>query len=102
MTETRTCPPEVYLDPEVETALRNRLRRIEGQLRGIRKMLEEHQSCDEILVQLAAAKQAVGGAARQLLEGHMETCVLESVRSGQGEAAFESLRGALARYLKHV
>lgn len=102
MTKAKTCPPEVYLDPDVETALRNRLRRVEGQLRGIRRMLEEHQSCDEILVQLAAAKQAMGGAARQLLEGHMETCVLESVRSGRGEAAFESLRGALARYLKHV
>lgn len=99
---TETCAPEVYLEPEVERALVNRLSRIEGQIRGIKKMLEEHQSCDEILVQLAAIKSAVNGAARQLLEGHMETCVLESIRSGEGEAAFESLKGAMGRYLKHA
>ena len=102
MTRTPTCPTEVYLDPEVETALRNRLSRLEGQVRGIQRMLDEHQSCDEILVQLAAVKSAVNGAARQLLEGHMATCVLDRVRSGEGEAAFESLKGALARYLKHA
>lgn len=96
------CAPEVYLEPEVETALRNRLSRIEGQVRGVRRMLDEHQSCDEILVQLAAVKSAVNGAARQLLESHMATCVLDRVRSGEGEAAFESLKGALARYLKHA
>jgi len=101
MSET-TCASEVYLDPEVERSLRHRLRRIEGQVRGVEKMLEEHQSCDEILVQLAAIKSAVNGAARRLLEGHMETCVLESVRSGEGEEAFERLKGALARYLKHA
>lgn len=98
----KTCAPEVYLEPEVERALTNRLSRMEGQVRGIKKMLEEHQSCDEILVQLAAIKSAVNGAARQLLEGHMETCVLDSIRSGEGEAAFESLKGAMAQYLRHA
>ena len=96
-----TCPPEVYLEPEVEEALRNRISRIQGQLGGVKRMLEEHESCDEILVQLAAVKSAVNGTARQLLEGHMETCVLESVRSGEGKEAFRSLKGALARFLKH-
>lgn len=97
-----TCVPDVYLEPEVERALTNRLSRIEGQIRGIKNMLEEHQSCDQILVQLAAIKSAVNGAARQLLEGHMETCVLESVRSGEGDEAFQSLKGAMAQYLKHA
>ena len=96
-----TCPPDVYLEPEVEEALRNRISRIQGQLGGIKRMLDQHESCDEILVQLAAVKQAVNGTARQLLEGHMETCVLESVRSGEGEEAFERLKGALGRFLKH-
>lgn len=99
---SETCATEVYLDPEVERALVNRLSRIEGQVRGIKKMLAEHQSCDEILIQLAALKSAVNGAARQLLEGHMETCVLESVRSGEGEAAFTSLKNALAQYVRHT
>lgn len=101
MTE-RTCAPEVYLEESVERGLRNRLSRIEGQVRGVKKMLEGHQSCDEMLVQLAAIRNAVNGAARHLLEGHMETCVLESIRSGEGEAAFHSLKGALAQYVRHA
>lgn len=99
---SETCANEVYLDPRVERALSNRLSRIEGQVRGIKKMLAEHQSCDEILIQLAALKNAVNGTARQLLEGHMETCVLESVRSGEGEDAFTSLKDALAQYVRHT
>lgn len=99
---SETCATEVYLDPKVERALVNRLSRIEGQVRGIKKMLAEHQSCDETLIQLAALKNAVNGTARQLLEGHMETCVLESVRSGEGEDAFTSLKDALAQYVRHT
>jgi DNA-binding FrmR family transcriptional regulator len=98
----RTCAPEVYLEDSVERELRNRLSRIEGQVRGVKKMLEEHQSCDEMLVQLAAIRNAVNSASRQLLEGHMETCVLDSIRSGEGEEAFQSLKGALAQYIRHA
>jgi DNA-binding FrmR family transcriptional regulator len=97
-----TCPPAVYLDQEVERALMHRLSRIEGQVRGIERMLEGHESCDEILVQLAALKSAVNGAARQLLEGHMQTCVLESVRAGSGEEAFRRLNDALDQFLRHT
>ncbi|MFQ5689424.1 MAG: metal-sensitive transcriptional regulator [Gemmatimonadota bacterium] len=97
-----TCAASVYLDERVETALRNRLNRLEGQVRGVNRMLAEHQSCDEILVQLAAVKSAVNSVARQLLEGHMETCVLESLRSGEGDEAFHRLKGALGQYLKHT
>lgn len=99
---TRTCAPEVYLEESVERSLRNRLSRIEGQIGGVKRMLEEHQSCDEILVQLAAIRSAVNGAARQLLEGHMESCVLDSIRSGAGEEAFRSLKGALGQYIRHA
>lgn len=97
-----TCAPDVYLEPDVEKALKDRLSRIQGQIGGVKRMLEEHESCDRILVQLAAIKSAVNGTARQLLEGHMETCVLESVRAGEGEEAFESLKGAMAKFLKHA
>jgi DNA-binding FrmR family transcriptional regulator len=98
----RTCPPEVYLEERVERSLLNRLSRIEGQVRGIKKMLAEHQSCDEILIQLAALRHAVNATARELLEGHMETCVLESLRSGDDDAAFHSLKTALSQYIRHA
>ncbi|CAN5885177.1 metal-sensing transcriptional repressor [soil metagenome] len=97
-----TCAETVYLGEDVERALHHRLSRIEGQVRGIKKMLADHESCDEILIQMAALKSAVNGAARQLLEGHMATCVLESVRSGSGEEAFRSLKGALDQFLRHT
>lgn len=99
---TRTCAKEVYLEETVERSLQNRLSRIEGQVRGIKKMLAEHQSCDEILIQLAALRRAVNGAAQELLEGHMETCVLESMRAGDDDAAFHSLKTALAQYIRHA
>lgn len=96
------CAPSVYLEESVERSLQNRLSRMEGQVRGIKKMLAEHQSCDEVLIQLAALKSAANGAARQLLEGHMQTCVLESVRAGSGEEAFRRLNDALDQFLRHT
>ncbi|HUG41835.1 MAG TPA: metal-sensitive transcriptional regulator [Longimicrobiales bacterium] len=96
-------PAELYLEPEVENALQNRLARVEGQVRGIRRMLAEHRSCDAMLVQVAALKQAVNAVAVELLQGHMESCVLPQVEAGaaEGRAALESLKSALGRVLKH-
>lgn len=94
--------PKLYLDPDTERALLNRLSRLEGQVRGIKRMLAERQSCDDILVQVAALKQAVTAVAVQLLEAHMETCVARSVESGEGRSALRGLRASLARVLKHT
>ncbi|MBI4408348.1 MAG: metal-sensing transcriptional repressor [Gemmatimonadetes bacterium] len=92
----------LYLDQDAERALENRLSRLEGQVRGIKRMLKEHQSCDEMLVQIGALKQAVNAVAVELLQAHMESCVLERVEAGQGKEALESLKGALSRVLKHA
>ncbi len=79
------CLPNVYLQPSVERRIQNRLRRIEGQIRGIQRLITEHHSCDDILIQIGAVKQAINGVAVELLEGHMDTCVAESVEKGQGK-----------------
>lgn len=92
----------LYLDEGTERSIQNRLSRLEGQVRGIKRMLREHQSCDDILVQVAALKQAVNAVAVELLQAHMETCVLERVEAGEGPEALESLKGALAKVLRHV
>lgn len=92
----------LYLDEDAERHLLNRLSRLEGQVRGIKRMLGEHQSCDEILVQVGALKQAVNAVAVELLQAHMETCVLGRMRAGEGAEALESLKGALSRVLKHA
>jgi DNA-binding FrmR family transcriptional regulator len=85
----------------VEAGLVNRLSRLEGQVRGVRKMLADHKSCDEILVQVAAIKQAVNGVAVELLQGHLDSCVADNIRDGVAEAALKSLRGALTHVLRH-
>jgi len=94
------CLPSVYLKPAVERRIQNRLRRIEGQIRGIQRLIAEHHSCDDILIQIGAVKQAINGVAVELLQGHMDTCVAERVAKGQGAKALASLNGALAHVLR--
>ncbi|MES2178049.1 MAG: metal-sensing transcriptional repressor [Gemmatimonadota bacterium] len=97
----RAITDDLYLTPEAEGAIYNRLSRLEGQVRGVKRMLAEHKSCDEMLVQVSALKQAVNGIAAELLQAHMATCVLGQVEAGHGEAALASLRSALAKVMKH-
>ena len=92
----------VYLDPEVETDLQNRLSRIEGHVRGIKRMLSEHASCEDLLIQLSAVRSALNQATGRLLENHMETCVAECVRAGEGEKALKHLKGALSQVVKNL
>ena len=94
-------PEDIYLTGEAERAIYNRLSRLEGQVRGVKKMLAERKSCDEMLVQISALKQAVNGVAAELLQAHMHTCVLGRIEIGDGERALASLRSALAKVMKH-
>ena len=93
---------DIYLDPEVEEELQNRLSRIEGHMRGVKRMLAEHASCEDLLVQLSAVRSALNQATARLLENHMETCVAEYVRAGQGEKALRHLKGALTQVVKNL
>lgn len=94
------CLPNVYLDPDVEKELQDRLSRIEGHVRGVKRMLAEHGTCEDLLLQLAAIRSAVSQVQARLLENHMETCVADAVRSGKGAKALERLKGALAQVWK--
>ncbi len=96
------CLPTVYLKPAVERLILNRLKRIEGQVRGVQRLIAEHHSCDDVLIQVGAIKQAIGSVIVELLEGHIETCVAASVEKGQGSAALTRLKGALAHALRHA
>ena len=72
-------------------ALMHRLNRLEGQIRGIRGMLEKEAYCTDILAQAAAAKSALDGFCRELLASHMKSCVVEDIRAGKDEAVDELL-----------
>lgn len=91
---------DIYLIPELEANLQDRLSRIEGHVRGIKKMLAEHRDCDDILTQVAGVKAAVNQVGILLLEGHLETCVAEALRAGDGMIPVERFKASLSRVLK--
>ena len=102
MARTRTPAKagDVYITPESESGLQDRLSRIEGHVRGIKKMLGDHQDCDQILTQVAAVKAAISQVAILLLEEHLDTCVADALRSGDGTIAVEGFKDSLSRVLK--
>ena len=76
-------------DEAQKKALLNRLNRIEGQIRGIKKMIEEDAYCNDILVQSAAAGAALNSFSKNLLAAHIHTCVARDIREGKDEVIDE-------------
>ncbi|MBT9778487.1 metal-sensing transcriptional repressor [Clostridium sp. MCC353] len=70
-------------------SLINRLNRIEGQIRGIKNMVEKDAYCTNILVQVAAANAALNSFSRELLASHIRTCVADDIRNGKDETIDE-------------
>ncbi|WP_418462899.1 metal-sensing transcriptional repressor [Frisingicoccus sp.] len=70
-------------------SLIHRLNRIEGQIRGIKGMVEKDAYCTDILIQVAAANAALNGFSRELLSNHIRTCVAEDIRRGKDETIDE-------------
>lgn len=72
-------------------SLINRLNRIEGQVRGLKRMLEDNSYCTDILTQTAAVSSALDAFSRELLGNHIKSCVAENIRSGNDEIIDELL-----------
>src|SRR6266700_3867877 len=70
----------------------NRMNRIEGQVRGIKGMIEQRKYCDDILNQISSAQSALHGVARLLLEKHMKSCVTEQLHAGDEQVIEEVLK----------
>lgn len=69
--------------------MKNRLSRMVGQLNGIGKMLDENRYCGDILIQVAAVESALKSFASLVLQGHMETCVVDEIQKGNTEVVEE-------------
>ena len=80
-------------------ALLNRLNRVEGQVRGIKKMLESEAYCTDILVQVSAVQAALNAFNRELLSNHVKTCVETDVQNGKTET-LDELLSVLQRLMK--
>ena len=76
-----------------------RLRRIEGQVRGIARMVEEDKYCIDILTQLNSATSALKAVGVGLLDGHARHCLRESFEQGEGDAKVDEMVAAMARFV---
>ena len=82
------------VDPDAKHAIGSRLRRIEGQVRGLQKMIEEERYCADVLMQLSSVQEALRGVGRALLQNHLKHCATEAIRSGdpdKAEAMYDEL-----------
>ena len=78
-----------HRDEEELRKLMNRLNRIEGQVRGVKKMLEEEQYCVEILTQVSAIQAALNAFNKELLSSHIHSCVVEEIQKGNTDVVDE-------------
>jgi DNA-binding FrmR family transcriptional regulator len=76
-----------HVAPETREAVAKRLRRIEGQVRGLQRMVDEERYCADILVQISSAQEALRGVGRLLLQNHLTHCTTEAMRSGDPDRA---------------
>ena len=83
-------------------ALLNRLKRVEGQVRGLQRMVEEDTYCIDILTQVSAATKALEKVALSLLDEHLRHCVSQAVRNGgdEAEAKLSEATAAIARLVR--
>ena len=83
-------------------AVRKRLRRVEGQVRGIQRMVDEDRYCIEVLDQVSAVTRALQAVALELLDDHLAHCVADAVREGGGGAVakLDEASAAIGRLLR--
>ena len=77
-----------------------RLKRIEGQVRGIVRMVEQRRYCIDLIQQLTAARKALDQVSLQVMNGHINTCVSNAIRRRDGEAKITELMSTITRFVK--
>ena len=89
MSDQCCCERTKHRDEKEYKDLMNRLKRIEGQVRGIQSMLEKDAYCPDILVQVSAVNSALNSFSKNLLASHMRSCVVDDIRNGREETIDE-------------
>jgi DNA-binding FrmR family transcriptional regulator len=90
-----------YIKAKDKESLQNRLRRIEGQVRGLQRMVDEEAYCVEVLTQIASVVAALEKVGTILLKDHVEHCVRESIEKGENaQEKIEELTAAVERFLR--
>lgn len=92
----------MQISEEKRASLQSRLSRIEGQVRGLQRMVDEDRYCGDILDQIHSVQQALKSVGREITRNHLETCVTDAIRSGNEEAAeetYDEIMGLLKKEL---
>ena|SRR5579863_7586194 len=92
----------VAVDPEIKSANLKRLRRIEGQIRGLQKMVEEDRYCTDIIIQISSAQEALRGVGRALMRNHLRHCTTKALKEGgeQATAMYDELLEVIYKHLR--
>jgi CsoR family transcriptional regulator, copper-sensing transcriptional repressor len=93
----------VAVDPEIKDSNLKRLRRIEGQIRGLQRMVGEEQYCAEILVQISSVQEALRSVSRELMRNHLRHCAAQAISKGTREEAagmYEELLDLMYRHAR--
>ncbi|MEO5826531.1 MAG: metal-sensitive transcriptional regulator [Gemmatimonadales bacterium] len=91
-----------HVSPETKEALSKRLRRIEGQVRGLQRMIDEERYCADILVQIASAQEALRAVGKVLLRSHLTHCATAAIRSGDPAEAERTVSELVELFAKQV
>lgn len=93
------CCKKKHRDNDEKRALLNRLKRIEGQIRGLEKMVEEDAYCTNVLTQVSAVQAALNSFSKTLLSNHIHTCVIQDIQDGKLEVV-DDLMDTLQKLMK--
>jgi len=78
--------PNSNLDPEIKARTLKRLRRVEGQVRGLQQMVQDERYCADVLTQIASVHEALRSAGRELMRNHLRHCTTAAIKSGAEDA----------------
>lgn len=90
------------VDEDVKSRNLTRLRRIEGQVRGLQKMVEEDRYCADVLVQISSVHEALRAVGRELMRNHLKHCATQAIRKGNAEAdaMYDELVDLMHRHMR--
>ena len=88
---------QVISDERQQSGIR-RLNRIEGQIKGLTKMLAEKRPCVEVLMQLASAQEALRGMTKLMMRNYLENCATEAIRSRNGDEIYDELMDVIFKF----
>lgn len=92
----------IGVDPDAKSRNQKRLRRIEGQVRGLQKMIEEDRYCADIMTQISSVHEALRAVGRELMRNHLKHCAASAIRAGEGdaEAMYDELVELMYKFAK--